>query len=578
MQSNAELAALFSTMADILDIQGANVFRVRAYRNAVRVVEQLSEPIHELVQRDPDALDRLPGIGKGLHEKILEYCRQGALSEYDELKASVPPGLLELLKLPSLGPKRVKLLYDTLGIASVEALEAAASAGRLRTLPGMGEKSEAKVLRSIHDYRSLQTGRIAWAAAEAILEPYLACLRAVPGVEHLEPAGSYRRRRDTVGDLDILATSRGDAQGIITAFVAYAAVKDILAQGDTKASVVLDAGVQVDLRVVDPDSFGAALQYFTGSKEHNVALRSRAKEYGLKLSEYGVFRDETSVAGRTEHDVYAALELPLIPPELRENRGEIEAAALHALPMLVRHQDIQGDLHMHTTASDGVLDVRGMIEAARRRGYRYIAITDHSKAVAIAHGLDERRVLAQRDAIAQVRQEFDDIEVFAGIEVDVMRDGSLDLHDDVLAQLDFVIASVHFSTEMSEADMTRRIISAIQNPYVDCIAHPTGMLIGERVPYAVDMNAVIQAAHTCHTALEINASPHRLDLNEQHADAARRAGVPVCINTDAHNATEFENMRFGLNVARRAWCTADDVLNAWPCARLRQWRASRLRG
>jgi len=577
MASNQELAGLFETIADILDIQGANVFRVRAYRNAARVIGQLSEPIDEIMARDPAALDRLPGIGKGLHDKIAEYCQRGTITEYEQLKNALPDGLLELLNIPSLGPKRVKQLYETLGITTIEALEAAATAGQLRDLPGMGEKSEAKILKSIRDYRSLHTGRMQWAAAEAVLAPYLAHLRGVPGVVQLEPAGSYRRGRETVGDLDVLATTRGAAADIITAFVEYDDVKDILAQGDTKASVVLSCGIQVDLRVVAPESFGAALQYFTGSKEHNVALRSRAKEYGLKLSEYGVFREDTAVAGRTEEDVYAALELPWIPPELRENRGEIEAAALHTLPRLVELRDIQGDMHMHTTASDGALDVRGMINAARARGYRYLTITDHSKAVAIAHGLDEKRLTAQLKEIAAVRKEYTDIEVFAGVEVDVLRDGSLDISDEVLAQLDFVMASVHFSTELSEAEMTRRMIAAIEHPHVDCISHPTGRLIGERLPYAVDMNAVIEAARAHHTALEINASPHRLDLNEQHADMARRAGVPLCINTDAHSAAELGNMRYGVQVARRAWCTAEDVLNTWPAAKIKAWRARRRR-
>ncbi|MCX7847129.1 MAG: DNA polymerase/3'-5' exonuclease PolX [bacterium] len=577
MPSNSELAAIFNTIADILDIQGANVFRVRAYRNAARVVEQLSEPIGELVVRDPKALDRLPGIGKGLHEKIVEYCQRGTITEYEELKGSLPAGLLELLNIPSLGPKRVKLLYETLGITTVEALEAAALAGQLRGLPGMGEKSEAKILKSIREYRSLHTGRVQWAVAEAVLTPYLAHLRGVGGIRELEPAGSYRRGRETVGDLDVLATTRGSPADVIAAFTEYKEVKDVLAQGDTKASVVLQGGLQVDLRVVPPGSFGAALQYFTGSKEHNVALRSRAKEYGLKLSEYGVFREEKMVAGRTEEEVYAALELPWIPPELRENRGEIEAAAMRALPRLVERGDIQGDMHVHTTASDGALDIRGMVKVARARGYRYLAITDHSKAVAIAHGLDEQRLRAQIKEIRAIRRELIDFDLFAGIEVDVLRDGSLDLSDEVLGELDFVVASLHFSTELSEAEMTRRMIAAIEHPFVDCIAHPTGRLIGERLPYAVDMNAVIEAARAYHKALEINASPHRLDLNEQHADMARRAGVPVCINTDAHCELELDNIRFGLTVARRAWCTPDDVLNTWSAAKIREWRARRRR-
>jgi len=574
MQSNSDLASLFTTIADILDIRGENVFRVRAYRNAARTIEGLSEPIHELLARDPAVLDQLPGIGKGLHDKILEYCQHGALSEYAALKASVPPGLLAMLDLPALGPKRVKLLYDTLGIDSIDALEQAAATGRVRALPGMGEKTEAKVLHGIREYKTLHTERMPWSRAKLILDAYLAHLRGVPGVQQLAAAGSYRRGRETVGDLDILVTTHGDARPIIQAFVNYPNVAEVLAQGDTKASVIVQEKIQTDLRVVDNASFGAALQYFTGSKEHNVAIRARAKATGLKVSEYGVFRDETSIAGATEEEVYAALDLAWIPPELREQRGEIEAAADGTLPVLVTRADLQGDLHVHTKYSDGTASMAAMARAAQARGYAYVAITDHSKSVTVAHGLDETAVLRQLDELARVRAEVPGIRILSGIEVDVLRDGTLDLADDVLAQLDFVIATVHFHLELDAAAMTRRIVRALQHPAVRCLAHPTGRRAGTRAPFALDFTAMVAAARAHHVLLEINAAPERLDLDETHAGQARRAGVPLVINTDAHTLAEFDNIDNGLNSARRAWCGAADIANTWPIDRLLTWKTS----
>ncbi len=573
MQSNGDLASLFSIIADILDIRGANVFRVRAYRNAARTIEGLREPIHELVARDPAALDQLPGIGKGLHDKILEYCQRGTMDEYDELKASVPPGLLELLNIPALGPKRVKLLYD-IGVDSIAALEAAAQAGRVRVLPGMGEKTEAKLLHAVREYKTLHTERMPWSRAQGILADYLAHLRRVPGVQQLEPAGSYRRGRDTVGDLDILVTTHGAARPIIDAFVQYADVAEILARGDTKASVILRDKIQADLRGVDSSSFGAALQYFTGAKEHNVAIRARAKDRGLKVSEYGVFRGAARIAGATEEDVYAALDLAWIPPELREQRGEIEAAAAGTLPTLVTRADLKGDLHMHTTFSDGNAGIAAMARAAQARGYAYLAITDHSKNVAVAHGLDEKAVLRQLEELARVRAEVPGIRLLSGIEVDVLRDGTLDLADAVLGQLDFVIATVHFHLDLDAAAMTRRIVRALEHPAVRCLAHPTGRRANMRAPYALDFTAVLEAARARRVMLEINAAPERLDLDDAHAEQARRAGVPLVINTDAHTAAHFAYMDNGLNIARRAWCRAADVANTWPVEQLLSWKTS----
>jgi DNA polymerase (family 10) len=576
MASNAELASFLTAIADILDIRDDNAFRVRAYRNAARTIEGLTEPLTEIAAHNPEKLAHLPGIGKGMHAKIIEYCQHGRLSEYDELMASTPAGLIEMLNLPSFGPKRVKLVYDKLGIDSVAALEAAAAAGEIQKLPGMGAKTEANLLRVIREYRSLHTDRMPWSRAREILDDYLAHLRAVPGVDRLEPAGSFRRCRDTVGDLDILVTTHADAdvQPIIAAFTTYRDVADVLARGDTKASVILQQKIQVDLRVVDTASFGAASQYFTGSKEHNVALRSLAKEMGLKLSEYGVFRGATSIAGASEREVYAALGLPLIPPELREQRGEIEAARAGTLPALVELDDLKGDLHAHSNYSDGALDIAAMARAAQACGYAYLAITDHSKLVTVAHGLDEAAVLRQLTELERVRAEVRGIHIFSGIEVDILRDGTLDLSDEILGQLDFVIASAHYSYDLDAAAMTARVIRAVRNPHVDCLAHPLGRRTGTLPAYKLDFPAVIEAARACRVAFEINAAPDRLDLDELHADAVRRAGVPLVINTDAHTAANFAHLRNGLNIARRAWCSRENILNTWPLKDLLAWIAS----
>jgi len=575
MPDNADLAAIFSEMADILDIQGANVFRIRAYRSAARTIETLGAQVAGLVAQDPASLDRIPGIGKGLHEKIAEYCARGSIHEHQQLKAAIPPGLLDLLRLQSLGPKRVRLVHDALGIDAVDKLEEACTRGLVRALPGLGEKSEAKLLSSIRDYRALQTGRTPFAAAEHVLEPYLAHLRATGGTDLLEPAGSYRRRRESVGDLDILATARAAPERTIAAFTEYPGVAKVLASGTTKASVVLTGGIQTDLRVVEPPSFGAALQYFTGSKEHNVAVRGLAKDKGLKLSEYGVFRGDTAVAGGTEEEVYAALGLAWIPPELRENRGELQAAASGSLPDLVSLDQIRGDLHMHSTWSDGVNSIADLARAARARGYDYIAITDHSKAVAVAHGLSPMRLRNQRAEIAELRASFRGFHILTGSEVDILDDGSLDFDDEVMAEIDFVTASVHSRLDMAEAAMTRRIVRALGHPRVHCLGHPTGRLVGQRLPYKVDMAAVIEAAAAHHVALEINSAPDRLDLDETNAGQARRAGVPLSVATDAHHAGALDTIRFGIHIARRAWCTRADVLNAWTFARISEWLASK---
>jgi DNA polymerase (family 10) len=571
MPANSDIASIFSEIADILDIQGENAFRVRAYRNAARTVDGLAQSLSDMYASKPELLDELPGIGTALRDKIIEFCKTGKVKEHDDLRASLPPGLLEMLKIPSFGPKRVKLVHDKLKIDSVEKLEKAAQEGKIRELPGMGEKSEEKILRNIRDFRTLQTDRKSWPEAHRILKAYLAYLHTVQDIDQLEPAGSYRRRKETVGDLDILVTTSGSSAPIINTFTAYPEVVEVLAKGDTKASVILRDKIQVDLRVVEPGSFGAALQYFTGSKEHNVAVRKIAKDKGLKLSEYGVFKGEEMVAGKTEEKVYNAVGMSLIPPELRENRGEIEAAMDGTLPKLVCVEDIKGDLHLHSTYSDGVVSIPEMAQAAKERGYKYIAITDHSKAVTIASGLSEDRLLQQIEDINTFRETHPGIHVFSGIEVDIMSDGTLDYNDDILSQLDFVIAAVHSKFEMEESQMTERITQALCNPHVNCLAHPTGRKIGERMPYKVDMEAVIQAAREHNVALEINAAPERLDLDEILVDLARSSGVLIAIGTDAHRPESLASMSYGINVARRAWCSTENVINTWPLARLQKW-------
>ena len=569
--TNNEIAKIFSETADILEIQGAIVFRVRAYRNAAQVIENMTDKLSDIVARNPDELNSIRTIGKTLHDKIIEFCETGKVEEFDKLKKSLPLGLLEMLKIQSFGPKRVKLVYNKLGIDSVDKLEEAALEGKIRVLPGMGEKSETKILKSIRDFRTLQTDRKSWAEAEEILQNYLDYITKIDGIHHIQPAGSFRRRRESVGDLDILVTCNKNAGGIIQHFVEYPEVLEILAQGETKSSVVLKSKIQVDLRVVKPESFGAAMQYFTGSKEHNVALRALAKDKNMKLSEYGVFQNDESIAGKTEKEVYNVIGLAWIPPEIRENRGEIERAKNLTLPNLISLDEIKGDLHCHTTHSDGSASLPEMAETAKKLGYEYIAITDHSKAVTIARGLNAERLLSEIAEIDKFREQNPGIYIFKGIEVDIMADGSLDLDDDILSKLDFAIAAIHSRFGMNSDEMTERIVHAIKNPYIRCVAHPTGRLIGDRVPYEMDISKIISAAKENDVALEINSSPHRLDMNEAFTFQAREAGVPICINTDSHSPDGFLNMRYGVNIARRAWCESENIINSWPLEKLKNW-------
>jgi len=560
---NKSIADILTEIADILDIQGENPFRVRSYRNAARTIADMSQSVPALVKAG-EKLDEIPGIGKSLEEKIEEIVSTGRCRFLEELRAKVPAGLTELLKLEGLGPKKVKLLYDELGVDSVDRLEKAAQAGRLRDLAGMGVKTEEKVLKSVEQYRA-GMGRFKLSVGFTYAQALLDYLKDVPGLKRLDPAGSFRRRRETIGDLDILAICGKDCK-VMERFTKYGDVAEVLSSGETKSSVRLKCGLQVDVRVLEEESYGAALHYFTGSKAHNVAVRERAKELGLKVSEYGVFRakDEKRLSGADEEDVFKAVGLPFIPPELREDRGEIQAAEKGELPKLIELADIRGDLQMHTKATDGKNSIAEMAHKAKEMGYAYIAITDHSKAVRVAGGLDEKGLAKHLQEIEKVGRQISGMRILKGVEVDILADGSLDLKDDILKECDVVLASVHSRFNMEEGEMTRRIIKAIQNPHVSILAHPTGRLILEREAYKVNLKEVFQAAIDRGVVLEINAYPDRLDLRDVDARMAREMGAKLVISTDAHSTVQLELMKFGVFTARRGWVEAKDVINTLP--------------
>ena len=565
---NLEIARLFEEAADLLEIQAANPFRVRAYRNAARTLATLGTPVEALIARGEGALEKLPGIGADLAGKIAEICRTGRFALIGQLARRTPVSLLAMLHIPGVGPKRVRLIYRKLGVKTLAQLERAARAGRLARVRGLGRALERSILRGI-DQQKAHAGRVPLADAEAFVRPLVERLRGLGGVAKVEVAGSYRRRAETVGDVDLLVAA--DEPGpVARAFLAYPEVRRVLARGETKCSVVLRSGLQVDLRVVRPASYGAALHYFTGSKPHNIAVRLLGVKRGLKINEYGVFRGARSIAGRTEAEVYKAVGLPWIPPELRENRGEIDAARAGRLPALVELGDIRGDLQMHTDATDGQDTLARMAEACEARGYEYIAVTDHTQAVRVAGGLTRAGFRRQSRAIDALRKRLSTLTVLKSAEVDILDDGSLDLDDATLAELDIVVVAVHSRFAMSKAAMTRRIVRALRHPRVHILAHPTGRLIGRRDPYALDLPAVIAAARDYGVLLEINAQPDRLDLNDAHVEMARDAGVKLVVSTDAHRTQELDYMRFGVNQARRGWCEAGDIANTRRLAVLRK--------
>ncbi|HAH85836.1 MAG TPA: DNA polymerase/3'-5' exonuclease PolX [Armatimonadetes bacterium] len=558
---NAATVEFLDNIADMLEIKGENTFRVRAYRDAARQIENLTEDIQDILRRGE--LRSIPGIGEGIAEKLTEFLTTGHSEYYENLKKQVNPGVAELLTVPGIGPKKARLFFDALGIDSVEKLQEAARAHRLSSLPRIGEKTEANILASIERMRG-RGGRTPLAPAYRAAEKFLLQLREFPEVEKADLAGSLRRMRETIGDLDLIAASN-QPEAVVDRFVHLPSAISILAQGPTKGSIITSGNLQVDLRVVKPEEYGAGLQYFTGSKPHNIRIRTIAEGKGLKVNEYGIFKaDGERIAGETEESMYRALGLLWMPPELREDRGEIEAAREGALPRLVEPSHIKGDLHVHTDWSDGANSPEEMIEAARSRGYQYIAISDHSVSMGFIHGLTQERIQEQRALIQTLQKKYPQIKILHGIEVNIRGDGSLDYDDQTLAGFDVVTASVHSGLGMNKQKMTERIIRAIRNPYVNIFGHPTGRIIGKREPYEVDLEAVIRTATETGVALEINSQTDRLDLKDTDARLARDMGAGLCINSDAHAADQLDLMFFGVETARRGWVTPGDVLNALP--------------
>jgi DNA polymerase (family X) len=566
---NKAIAGILYETADLLEIDGQDSFRIRSYRNAAEAIEALPQQISELIG-EPKKVLEIPGIGKGMLNNLQEIFKEGRLSAHAELLKKYHPSMLELLKIQGLGPKTIALIWSAHKISDLAGVEKLAREGKIRELPRMGEKQEQKLLKAIEDYRRI-AGRFLLDAAEREAEKIAEHLRSFPGVEKITTAGSLRRGRETVGDLDLLVTGKAccddaERQKLIEHAIKLPGLMEIIARGDNKVSFRLRGGMQVDVRLLPPDSFGAAMQYFTGSKAHNVALRQRALKMGYTLSEYSLAMLDTEkpVAGKTEEEIYAKLKLDYIPPELRENLGEIDAAAEHALPALITRDDLQGDVHMHTVETDGRNTIEEMAEAAKERGYKYMAITDHSKNLAFANGLDDKRAVEHIERIHKANDQIEGITILAGIEVDILADGTLDLSDSVLEQMDIVIASVHSHFNQSAAEMTDRLLKAVENPNTSLIGHPTGRLLLRRDAYAFDLDALLKAAAQKKVAMELNAYPDRLDLCDRNLRRAKELGVKIVINTDSHHTSHLDKIRYGILQARRAWLTKGDVLNTLP--------------
>jgi DNA polymerase (family X) len=565
---NRNIAAVFYETADLMEIRGDDPFRIRSYRRAAEAVEGLPTRIADIAA-DTKKLLEIPGIGKSMAGNIQQLLKEGNFPLHAELLQKYRPSMLELLKIQGLGPKTIALIWDAYQVCDIEGVEKLAREGKIRELPRMGEKHEQKILRGIEEYRRI-SGRFLLDAAERTAEKIKEFLAEMPGVEKITAAGSLRRGRETVGDLDILITGPCCAddrlEPLLDRILTFPGISEVLARGGNKVSFRLRSGLQVDVRTLKPESFGAALQYFTGSKTHNVSLRQRAIKMGYTLSEYALTRiaDGTHVASATEEEVYAALKLDYIPPELRENQGEIEAAEKHALPRLIELSDIRGDVHMHTVETDGRCTIEEMASAARERGYEYMAITDHSKNLAFANGLDDKRALEHIGKIRSADKNTEGIRIFGGIEVDILADGELDLSGDVLDEMDLVIASVHSHFQQEPPQMTDRLLRAISSGHISILGHPTGRILLRREGYDFDFEAILKAAATHNVAMELNAYPDRLDLSERHLKTAKERGVKIVINTDSHHTSHLEKMRFGVIQARRAWLTPLDVLNTLP--------------
>ncbi len=565
--TNSEIAKIFLKYADLLEIKGENPFKVRAYRNAARVVENIGKPLEELVKEGYD-LTKLPGIGVDLSSYIKEIVTTGRFSKLEEIQEEIPPSLVEMLAIEGLGPKRIKTLYEKLHIQSMEDLRQAAQSGELAKLRGFGPTLIEKILKGIKLAKKAGH-RFKWSEAKEYVEDILEYLSQLE-LKHLVVAGSFRRKKETVGDLDILATA-DDFSQVIKHFVKYPKIKEVISAGSTRSTVILQNDLQVDLRSVEDESFGSALNYFTGSKAHNIELRKIAIERGYKLNEYGLFKGKKKIAGKTEDEVYEALGLCYIEPELRENRGEIEACLAGKLPKLIEQKDIRGDLHMHTTYSDGKHTIEEMAKAAKEMGYEYIAITDHSKRLTVAKGLDEKRVLQQFEEIDRLNEKLDGITILKGMEVDILEDGTLDMSDEVLAQMDVVLVAVHYKFNLSKQKQTTRVLKALDNPHVHILAHPTGRMINMREPVELDIPKVLEHAKERGVAMEINAQPDRLDLNDIYIKMAKEMGVKLVINTDSHNIFSLYYMEYGINQARRGWCEKQDVINTMSLDELRKY-------
>ena len=568
---NKSIANILYETADLMEVANEDSFRIRSYKRAAEAIESLDQQLTDIYQ-DQKALLAIPGIGKSMAGHIQEIFTKGKLTLHEELLKRYNPSMLDLLKISGLGPKTIALIWDAFQICDVDGVAKLASEGKLRTLPRLSEKSEQKILKAIESYRQM-TGRFHLDAADEIARQMIALLEKLPGVDTVTPAGSLRRGRETVGDLDLLVTGKcgaNEAQRnkVIEKILGFPGILEVLAKGENKVSFKLRSGMQVDVRLLPPESFGAALQYFTGSKNHNVSLRQRALKQGYTLNEYGLVRmeDEKRVAGKTEEEIYKKLGLEWIPPELRENSGEIEAAEAGKLPDLITLEDIKGDVHMHTVETDGKCTIEEMALAARERGYQYMAITDHSKNLAFANGLDDKRAEEHIKRIRKAAKKIEGITVFAGIEVDILAEGELDLSDGVLEQMDVVIASVHSHFNQDPAQMTDRVLRAIENPNTSIIGHPTGRLLLRREGFSFDLDKVFTAAAKAGVAMEHNAYPDRLDLRDLHLRVAKSKGVKFVVNTDSHHTSHMEKIRYGVLQLRRAWLTKDDVLNTLPAA------------
>jgi len=556
---NREIAAIFYELADLLEIQDETPFKIRAYRNAARLIEGLGESLEEMVQRGED-LTKLPGIGEKIAKKIEEIVKTGKLSKLEKVRLQVPESLRALLSIEGLGPKRVKILYDKLHITDLQTLKQAAAEHKISRLPGFGVKTEEKILKGLRLLK--QEGvRHLYAEAEPIVEEILSFLQQAPDLHSVEVAGSFRRRKETVGDLDILATAKEPAK-IIKHFTTYPKTAEIISAGETRSTIVLKNALQIDLRVVEKESYGAALQYFTGSKSHSIALRQLANEKGFKLNEYGLFQNNTLIAAKTEEEIYNKLGLTYIEPELRENRGEIEAAQNNTLPRLITLDDIRGNLHMHTTYSDGMNTLEEMVQAAIKRGYDYIAVTDHSATLTVAQGLDKEKAYKQFKEIDALNEKYAPFKILKGMEVDILEDGSLGMEEEILQQLDIALGAIHSKFKLTKQAQTKRLLKAIQNPHIKGIAHPTGKLIGKREPLDLNFKEIFKACKEENTFLEINAQPQRVDLNDILIQEAKTYGVKFSIATDAHAVGQLDYMKYGINQARRGWLQKEDVVNS----------------